>query len=158
MDFTNKTKQRMRKGGACIGMFLAQASFDWAELLSKVGFDWVLIDMEHGSIHFDMLPWVLAATSGGDATPLVRVPLNDSVYVKLALDSGAQGIMFPQINSKEEAAKAVSACTYPPGGIRGVGPRRASLYYTELYDYLKTSSTDCLYIKNLKGIRLYTLQ
>lgn len=136
----------MKEGGACVGMFLAQASFDWAELLSKVGFEWVLIDMEHGSIHFDMLPWVLAATSGGAATPLVRVPLNDPVYVKLALDSGAQGIMFPQINSKTEAMKAVSSCQYPPVGIRGVGPRRASLYYTELYDYLKTADQEILKI------------
>ena len=58
--------------------------------------------------------------------------------------------MFPQINSREEAAKAVSACTYPPGGIRGVGPRRASLYYTELYDYLKAADTEILKIVQIE--------
>ncbi len=150
MDFKNKTKQKLKEGLACVGLFLCHASYDWAELLSKIGFDWVLLDMEHGSIHFDMLPWVLAATSGGDATPLVRVPSNDPVDVKLVLDNGAQGVMFPQINSKEEAVKAVSACRYPPDGIRGVGPRRASLYYTQLYDYLKTANQEIMTIVQIE--------
>lgn len=150
MDFKNRTKQRLKENKPCVGFFLSHASYDWAELLSKIGFDWVLFDLEHSSIHFDTLPWVLAATSGGNATPLVRVPANDPVYVKMALDSGAQGIMFPQINSKEEAIRAVKSCRYPPAGIRGVGPRRASLYYTELFDYMKTADQETMTIVQIE--------
>jgi 2-dehydro-3-deoxyglucarate aldolase/4-hydroxy-2-oxoheptanedioate aldolase len=150
LNFKNTTKQKLKEGKACVGFFLTHASYDWAELLSRIGFDWLLLDMEHGSIHFDMLPWVLAATSGGVATPLVRIPFNDPVYVKMALDSGAQGIMFPQINSKEDATLAVKACRYPPTGIRGVGPRRASLYYTELFDYMKTADQEVMTIVQIE--------
>jgi 2-keto-3-deoxy-L-rhamnonate aldolase RhmA len=150
LDFKNRTKRKLKAGEVCVGFFLTHASYDWAEILSKIGFDWVLLDLEHGSIHFDMLPWVLAAMAAGDATPIVRVPGNDPVYVKLALDNGAQGIMFPQINSKDDAITAVKACKYPPSGIRGAGPRRASLYYTELSDYMKAADQEIMTIVQIE--------
>jgi len=145
----NRTKQALKEGKVAIGMFVCQPSFDIAELYSKLGFDWELFDMEHGSIGFDVLPWLLASASG-ESTPLVRVPWNDPTYVKLALDAGAQGIMFPQVNSKEEAEKAVKACKYPPKGIRGVGPRRASLYYTKFQEYMKAADDEVMVIAQIE--------
>jgi 2-keto-3-deoxy-L-rhamnonate aldolase RhmA len=150
MRFENKLKKALKNGKATVGMFLGLPSYDVAELYSKSGIDWLLFDMEHGSIHFDSLPWLMAAASGGNATPLVRVPWNDPVYVKLALDAGAQGIMFPQVNTKEEAIKAVKACKYPPEGIRGVGPRRASLYYTQFQDYMKVANKEVMVIVQIE--------
>ncbi|MEM2876159.1 MAG: aldolase/citrate lyase family protein [Candidatus Bathyarchaeia archaeon] len=149
MLIKNKTKQALKDGKAAIGVFVCQPSFDIAELYSKIGFDWELFDMEHGSIGFDVLPWLLASASG-DSTPLVRVPWNDPTYAKLALDAGAQGIMFPQVNSKEEAEKAVKACKYPPKGIRGVGPRRPSLYYTKLQEYMKVADEETMVIVQIE--------
>jgi 2-keto-3-deoxy-L-rhamnonate aldolase RhmA len=105
--------------------------------------------MEHSSIHFDILHWLLAAASGG-STLLVRVPSLDLASVKLALDGGAQGIMFPQINTKQDAEKAVKACRYPPQGVRGMGPRRASFYYTEFSDYVRTANQETLVIVQIE--------
>lgn len=149
MGFSNRTKQVLKAGKSTVGVFLAIPSYDVAELCSKVGLDWLLFDLEHGSIHFDSLHPLLAAASG-DSTPLVRVPGNDPVYAKLALDGGAQGIMFPQVNSKEEAIRAVKSCKYPPEGYRGVGPRRASLYYTKFTDYVRTSNQETLVIVQIE--------
>ena len=149
MFVENKTKRLLKEGKVAVGMFVCQPSFDIAELYSKLGFDWELFDMEHGSISFDVLPWLLAAASG-EATPLVRVPWNDPTYVKLALDAGALGVMFPQVNSREEAEKAVKSCKYPPKGIRGVGPRRASLYYTRFKDYMKVADDEVMVIVQIE--------
>ncbi len=149
MNYKNRTKQLLREGRPAVGMFVCIPSYDVAELFSKVGLDWVLFDLEHGSIHFDTLHWLLAAASG-DATPLVRIPSHDPSYVKLALDGGAQGVMFPQVNTREEAEKAVAACRYPPKGVRGVGPRRASLYYTDFFDYVKSADNETLVIVQIE--------
>lgn len=150
MIFENKLKKVLKEGKATIGMFLGLPSYDIAELYSKSGIDWLLFDLEHGSIHFDILPWLMAAASGGSATPLVRVPWNDPVYVKLALDAGAHGIMFPQVNTKEEAERAVKACKYPPEGIRGVGPRRASMYYSQFQDYMRVANQEVMVIVQIE--------
>ena len=149
LNFKNRTKQLMREGKPAVGLFVCLPSYDVAELFSKIGLDWVLFDLEHGSIHFDTLHWLLAAASG-KSTPLVRVPSHDPSNVKLALDGGAQGIMFPQVNTREEAERAVKACRYPPRGIRGVGPRRASLYYTEYVDYVKSADKETMVIVQIE--------
>jgi 4-hydroxy-2-oxoheptanedioate aldolase len=152
MHVKNKTLQRLKEGGSVIGFFVTIPSYDIAELLSKIGSDYLVFDLEHGSISFDMLPWLLAAASGGEATPLVRIPWNDPVYAKLALDRGAQGIMIPQVDTKEEAEKAVKACKYPPEGIRGIGPRRSSLYYTDFVDYVKHANEEVMVIPLIESI------
>jgi 2-dehydro-3-deoxyglucarate aldolase len=149
LDFVNRTKRLLKEGKPAVGNFVCIPSYDVAEIFSKVGLDWELFDMEHSSIHFDILHWLLAAASGG-STLLVRVPSLDLASVKLALDGGAQGIMFPQINTKQDAEKAVKACRYPPQGVRGMGPRRASFYYTEFSDYVRTANQETLVIVQIE--------
>jgi len=100
------------------------------EMYGKVGFDVVWIDGEHG--YLDQKD-VLNALIGADTSDLVcfyRVPWNDPVLAKPILDMGVHGIIFPMVNTKEEAEKAVAACRYPPVGVRGWAPRRASGYGT----------------------------
>jgi 2-keto-3-deoxy-L-rhamnonate aldolase RhmA len=149
MNFKNRTKQLLKEGKPTVGVFVCVPSYDVAELFSKVGLDWELFDLEHGSIQFETLHWLLAAASG-NSTPLVRIPSHDPANVKLALDGGAQGIMFPQVNTRKEAEEAVRACRYPPKGIRGVGPRRASLYYTEYLDYIKSADRETMVIVQIE--------
>ena len=94
------------------------------EMYGKVGFDVVWIDGEHG--YLDNKD-VLNSLIGADTSDLVcfyRVPWNDPVLAKPILDMGAHGIIFPMVNTKEEAEKAVAACRYPPVGNRGWAPRR----------------------------------
>lgn len=93
-----------------------------AEMLSHVsGFDWFVIDMEHGPNEINDVLLQLQASQRGQAEPVVRVPWNDMVVVKRVLDLGAQSIIFPWINTAEEARQAVASTRYPSdGGVRGV--------------------------------------
>ncbi|XP_028774293.1 uncharacterized protein LOC114731322 [Neltuma alba] len=127
---TTKTlKFRVQNGEVLYGVSLLSFSPTVAEILGYVGYDFVLIDMEHGPGGIsDALPCIhaLAATQ----TPAIfRVPENSPVWVRKAIDLGAQGIIFPMIDDPESATKAVSYCRYPPAGVRGAGSiARASRY------------------------------
>lgn len=115
----NLLKDRLRAGETCYGAWLGMASQTAAEIVALAGFDCVVIDHEHGP---GTLAEGLAVTRVVQSTPctaLMRVPWNDAVYVKRVLDFGVEGIMFPAVNSAEEARAAVSACRYPPEGARG---------------------------------------
>jgi 2-dehydro-3-deoxyglucarate aldolase len=148
----NKTLELLKQGKTAIGFIVTMNSYEIPELLSKSGLDYLFIDLEHGSIYFESLPWILAAAATGGATPLVRIPWNDPVYAKLALDRGAQGIIIPQVDTKEDAIKAVQACKYPPEGIRGNGPRRPSLYYTDFVDYVKHANEEVMVVPLIESI------
>lgn len=121
-------KQRLRAGQTTIGCWLSFANLNVAEILAGTGFDWVLIDAEHGPFDLDGLQTVLAAFNGARTVPIVRVAWNDAVRIKQVLDLGADGVLVPMVNSAAEAKAAVAACKYPPEGTRGFGPRRASDY------------------------------
>jgi 2-keto-3-deoxy-L-rhamnonate aldolase RhmA len=91
-------------------------------LLAHVGFDWLMIDVEHGPISIETAHAMIAATAGTDVTPLVRVPQNLPWLAKPALDAGAGGIVYPQLSTREDAAAAARSTHYPrPGSARG-GP------------------------------------
>uniref|UniRef100_A0A7C3SKC6 HpcH/HpaI aldolase/citrate lyase domain-containing protein n=1 Tax=Thermofilum pendens TaxID=2269 RepID=A0A7C3SKC6_THEPE len=126
--------QLLREGRVALGAWVTIASPEVVEMLSLNGFDWLLFDMEHAPLDYQVLEYMLMAVRG-DATPLVRVPFNDPVYVKRVLDLGVAGILFPLINSAEDAKLAVKSTRYPPKGIRGVGPRRAASYGLKTEEY-----------------------
>ena len=117
-----------------LGAWLTIANPEVPEMLSLLGFDWLLFDVEHAPLDFQMLEYMLMAVRG-DTTPIVRVPFNDPVYVKRVLDLGFAGILFPLINKAEDAKQAVASTRYPPKGIRGVGPRRAASYGLKTNEY-----------------------
>jgi 4-hydroxy-2-oxoheptanedioate aldolase len=97
-----------------------------AEIFAKVGADYVCVDQQHGVIGYDsMVPMFQAIRAEGTA-PITRVLSNDPFLIMKALDAGAWGVIVPLINSAEDAARAVSACRYPPQGTRSYGPVRAA--------------------------------
>lgn len=115
----NTLKSRLAKGQPCLGAWLFSESPVAAEIFGHVGYDFVMIDHEHG---FGGLPDAVRQMQALQAFPptqLMRVPWNDPVYIKRALDSGAEGVMIPFVQNAQEAAAAVEACMYPPAGIRG---------------------------------------
>jgi 4-hydroxy-2-oxoheptanedioate aldolase len=124
----NTALQAWRDGRQTIGCWLSLPSPYAAEALSKLEFDWVCIDLQHGLIDYTDLTHLLPAISASDATPLVRVPWNEPYEIMKALDAGAYGVIVPMVNNREEAARAVAACRYPPDGNRSFGPIRAALY------------------------------
>ena len=97
-----------------------------AELAAATGYDYVCVDQQHGA-QDQGLAGVLQAIQAGGSTPLVRVPGLDPGPIGRALDLGALGVIVPMVDDAAQAARAVAACRYPPGGHRSYGPVRAAL-------------------------------
>lgn len=124
---TNPTKAALRAGRSLLGCLVTMPSIGIVQALAASGLDFVMIDMEHAPVGIEMAAAMIAATKGSQAAPLVRVPGAVSSVVKQVLDSGAFGVVFPQIATAEEARAAVMASRYPPQGSRGYGPAHAAL-------------------------------
>ncbi len=139
-----KVKEILASGGLCYGAWLHLLSPASAELMGHMGFDFLIMEGEHGALDMSVMQAQLIALNGSPTVPMMRVPWNDPVKVKVALDVGVKGIMFPMVNSAEEALGAVRACRYPPQGIRGIGPGRCTLYGLNTQDYLRTANDDLL--------------
>lgn len=112
--------EKQRLGEPLRGTFLSLGSPLAARMAAQLGFDWVLIDLEHGACTEGSLPSLIMAVEGTSCAPIVRVVSNNQDSVKRALDLGAVGVMIPYVSSAEEAAAAVSYTRYPPAGCRGV--------------------------------------
>jgi len=135
-----RLKQRLRNRLPVAGGWLTVPDLAIAELMATAGLDFVLLDCEHGSIDVGSLPNVLVAFEATETVPIVRVPSNDALAIRRALDFGAAGVVVPFVESAEAARQAVRAGRYPPEGDRGFGPRRAARYYRELSDYLANAN------------------
>ena len=124
------TRADLRDGTTRLGALLTVADTLTAEVLGRSGFDWVGIDMQHGALAEDALFPALQALSSCDTPALVRVRWNEPATIMRALDFGAAGVIVPMVESAEQAAFAVSACRYPPTGVRSWGPVRARYLQT----------------------------
>lgn len=125
---TNRMKKLLQEKKLTLGTWITLTDSDVTDALARTGFDWFVIDTEHAPLTVDRVQKLVQPLSGTEVSPLVRVAWNDPVMIKLALDTGVEGVVIPWVNSKEDAIRAVKACKYPPEGIRGFGPRRASVY------------------------------
>jgi 2-keto-3-deoxy-L-rhamnonate aldolase RhmA len=130
---------RLLAGDRLIGTLISLPSPEVAELLAEVGFDWLFIDAEHGPLESERLQRLIQAI-GGRAPALVRVPAGEDLWIKRALDVGAAGVIVPQVNSAEQAARVVGYCKYPPVGTRGVGIARAHRYGLGFSEYIATAN------------------
>jgi 2-keto-3-deoxy-L-rhamnonate aldolase RhmA len=140
----NRLKQLLKEGKPTVGTWISMCSAIGAEVIGMAGFDWVLIDMEHGPGDYQTLVTQLqAVAAAGDSVPIVRVQWNDPAVMKRVLDIGAYGLMVPYIRSVEEARQAVAAMKYPPQGFRGVAGVRASRYGTDA-DYIRQANDNVM--------------
>ncbi|OLT09018.1 hypothetical protein BJF78_06715 [Pseudonocardia sp. CNS-139] len=122
----NGVRRRLAEGRPALGVSLTVTDPFVTEVVGAAGFDFVLIDAEHGPIALDQLQVMLIALRGSSSTVLVRAAANNPTSVKQILDLGAEGIVVPEVCDAADAAAAVAAAKYPPLGIRGFGPRRAA--------------------------------
>ncbi len=146
----NRVKQLLHSGKLTLGSWIQIGHPDIAEIMANMGFDWLVLDNEHGPYSTETTQVLIQAMSSTETVPLVRVPWNDMVEIKRALDVGAYGVVIPWVNSKEEALYAVRACRYPPVGVRGVGPRRASRYGLEMREYLERANEEILIVAQIE--------
>ena len=149
--FTNSLKTRLKGGHKLAGAWCQLTSPMTAELFSQVGFDWLLLDLEHGPGDVLNLISLIQAMASGRALPVVRAPWNDFVALKRILDAGAYGVVIPYVNSRAEAEAAVRACQYPPEGIRGIaGSPRIAGYGLNPNGYLQRANEEILIITQVE--------
>ena len=136
MKLSSDFRTRVLAGQWLTGTFINLGSPITTEIAGNAGYDWLLIDHEHGPGGQDTLVSQLQAAAATPAFAVVRIAWNETVTFKRVLDMGAQGVMVPFISSAEEAKKAVSAMRSPPRGVRGLAKmQRASGYGVDFEDH-----------------------
>ncbi len=144
---TNHVKRALREGRPTVGSWLHLCSGIGAEIMSRAGFDWLLIDMEHGHGDYQTLLTQLQAIEGSETIPVVRVQWNDPAVIKRVLDLGAYGVMIPWVADHGEAVAAVRAAKYSPQGIRGIaGSHRAGGYGRHATEYWRRANDEILVV------------
>ncbi len=138
----NRFKRAIAAGTPQIGLWLSLASPAATEVAAGAGFDWLLIDMEHAPNEIGDVAHHLRAAEGGTAEPVVRVPWNEPVLVKRLLDLGVRSLLFPFVQSAEEAGRAVAATRYPPAGMRGFAGTTRANRYGRVRDYAKRAAEE----------------
>ena len=155
-------KQQLRAGTPKLGLFLNSHSPTVAEQLAHSGYDWLLVDTQHGPMGNESLSGMLAGIANGGAKSMVRVGgYSDRPCIQQSLDMGADGVLVPYINTADEARAAVSCCRYPTAGTRSVYFPQRSMNKDGLLGYagaandnvivaLQVETADC--IKNIDEI------
>lgn len=118
-------KEKLEKKEVTIGSWITLGHTSVAEILLKVGFDWLVLDMEHSVITYAEMQRLIQVIALGGGTPLVRVSFNHQNEIKKAMDAGAHGVIVPMVQNKIDANQAVASVRYAPKGNRGVGLARA---------------------------------
>ena len=124
----NQTKRLLRQQQAALGTFCLGGSPLIAETLGRAGYDFVIVDCQHGENNPGNLLGMLQAVSCTPATPLVRVAANEALAIQRALDLGAYGLVVPMVNTRAEAEVILQSVRYAPAGARSWGPIRGWLY------------------------------
>ncbi len=144
----NSFKAALAAGRQQIGLWSTLSTAFAAEMVAGAGFDWLLLDTEHSPGDVLTVLAQLQALSGYALTPVVRPASNDAVLIKRFLDSGAQTLLIPYVQSAEEARLAVAATRYPPDGIRGVSALTRATRFGRVADYpAKVASELCLLVQ-----------
>lgn len=154
---TNHVKAKLHRGEPAFGVWLNSSSSQQARLMARLGYDWLLIDAEHGAYNPTLMADIVAsiADAGTACAPLVRVPHNTVEWFKWALDSGAWGVVVPMVNTAEEAKQAVSWAKYPPVGTRSIGTTFAPLAFgaTDWPSYARIANDEILVILQIESIQ-----
>lgn len=151
----NPFTHAIRRGEKQIGLWLTLTSNFSAEVIAGAGYDWVVVDMEHSPNHMLTVLSQLQAFASSPTTALVRPDWNDPVEVKRLLDLGADGLVFPMVQTVEEAEKAVASTRYPPRGIRGVsGSTRANKFgrVADYFDKVEEETTIIVQLETVAAI------
>ena len=158
----NHFKRAIKEGKPQIGLWVALADAISAELCAGAGFDWLLLDAEHGPNDLRTILAQLQAVAPYSSHPIVRPRIGDTHLIKQLLEIGAQTLLIPMVESAEQAASMVAAMQYPPHGVRGVGAVLGrSSRWNRIPSYLKMAGEQmCLLVQietqrgleNLKAI------
>ena len=144
-------RKRLLQGDLLTGTIITLSCPPIAELLSRSGFDWLFIDGEHGPLSVGDMQLLLMAAQP-QCPCIVRVAANHEVYIKQALDAGADGIIAPLVNDAATAARVVGWAKYPPLGDRSVGIARAHGYGASFADYVNRANEEMAVIIQVEHV------
>jgi len=148
----NRFKERLANKEKLIGSWLMSGSPVIAEAMGCVGFDYLVLDMEHVAIDVPDAMAMLQAIEATGTPALVRMVWNDMVLIKRILDAGAQSIMLPYVQDVDEAKRAVSAARYPPKGVRGVAGLHRASRWGNVKNYLKEADREIMVTVQLETL------
>ena len=132
----NNLRAKLLNNELSIGTWIQIGHPAIAEILAKVGYQWICVDLEHGSIVIESLANLMQVIEAKGAVPIARLPLNDPIWIRRSLDAGARGLIIPMVNSAEEIESAIRQAKYPPRGVRGYGYSRANTYGMDFDEYI----------------------
>lgn len=145
----NLAKSKIKKGIPSIGTWISSGNPLVCETLASTGIDWINIECEHSSIDLGDLVHCFRAVEHTSIPVFVRVAGSDPLIIKRVVDSGALGVVVPDVKNAEEAKRAVDACRYPPIGTRGIGATRPNAIYP---DYMKHANEEICVVIMIEDI------
>lgn len=151
---TNHVKAKLRAGEPALGAWLSLPSVATARIMARLGYDWLVVDMEHSAQDPGLMAQMVATIAdAGTCAPLVRLPVNSVEWFKWALDAGAWGVIVPMVNTREEAAQAVRCSRYPPLGSRSIGGTFAPYGFgtTQWSEYLAVANEEVLLVVQIES-------
>ena len=128
--------RRLKETTGLLGSWCTFASFASTEVMTQLGFDFLVLDMQHCELTQSQFPGLLGAFCRADLTPVVRAPQNDYHIINWLFDQGAGAVLVPMVDTPEDARRAVEAAKYPPVGKRSFGPYRAARYSFQVPQYM----------------------
>lgn len=151
----NNLKKALHDGKIVFGPFLKITDPAVVEIMGFAGFDFAIIDEEHGPISMESAQNMIRAAESVNITPIIRVGDNNEALILRALDIGAQGIEIPQVNSRSDAVRAVKSVKYSPQGERGVCRyvRAANYSSMDKFKYFKSANDETMIIAHIEGVK-----
>jgi len=137
-----------------LGTFVQTADPAVVEILALAGFDFVLVDCEHGPLSSESMKGLMIAASAAGIVPVVRVKQNNASLVMEPLDSGAIGVQIPHVKTAVDAQNAITFARYHPIGERGVNPHARATHYCpeEFQSYMRWSNENNLVVVQVEGV------
>jgi 2-dehydro-3-deoxyglucarate aldolase/4-hydroxy-2-oxoheptanedioate aldolase len=145
-------RDRLRAGEATVGTFLNLGSPLAAEACALAGFDWLLVDLEHGAGGEDALVGQLLAAAAHDVSVIVRVETAERIRAGRVLDAGAAGVMFPRLDTQEEVVDALAHLRYPPEGDRGVATYNRACGFGLRTGVLDTANDEVIAVVQIESV------
>ena len=150
--YGNSVKRKLARGETVVGSWIAMGHPHVPDIMGQCGFEFLVVELEHSSVELGVLPALFATIELHGVVPMSRLSSIDPVQAKRVLEAGAYGLIFPMVNTPDEARRAVDAVKYPPQGKRGFGLGRAQDFGFGSKEYFARANEETIVILQIEHI------